>query len=67
VDGAAVIVTSDRIAKERRISKGDFERIFALWPDYKVGAIRRRELVTRSQNTTYIISLLHWRETLKSE
>ena len=63
VDGAAVIVTSDRIAKERRISKGDFERIFALWPAYKVGTIRREELVAKSQNTTYIISILHWQDT----
>jgi hypothetical protein len=67
VDGAAVIVTSDRIAKERRISKGDFERIFGLWSAYKVGTIRRGELITKSQNTTYIISLLHWQETSEAD
>jgi cupin 2 domain-containing protein len=52
--------------KERRISKREFERVFAVWSDYKVGTVRRGKLAILSQNTTYILSILHWREEFQS-
>jgi hypothetical protein len=66
VDGAAVIVRSGQMGQERRVSKGDFERLFAFWGAYNRGTIGRGELGKRSQNTTYILSILHWREEAQS-
>jgi hypothetical protein len=62
VDGSAVIVRSGQMGQERRVSRGDFQRLFAFWSAYNRGAIGRAELGKRSQNTTYILSILHWRE-----
>ena len=62
IDGAAVIVRSGQMGEERRVSKGDFQRLFAFWSAYNRGTIGRAELGKRSQNTTYILSILHWRE-----
>jgi len=66
VNEAAVIVWSNQMSRERAISKRDFERIFAVWPAYKVRTVRRGELAKLSQNTTYILSILHWREEYQS-
>lgn len=64
VDSAAIVVKSVRMAQERRVSKGDFERLFPLWPGYRDGELRRADpRIMRSQNSTYVISILHWRET----
>jgi hypothetical protein len=41
----------------RHVTKGDFAYIFNLWPSYKAGTLRRDQL-NRSQNTTYILSIL---------
>jgi hypothetical protein len=48
----------------RSISREDFRRVYQQWPAYKVGKINRTDLgqITRSQNTSYILSLLHWLE-----
>jgi hypothetical protein len=59
VDGGAVTILPST-GNERRISKGDFEKVLNHWPAYKAGRLDRTELT--SQNTTYIFSLLHWRE-----
>ena len=40
----------------------DFEKMFALWGAYNRGTVSRAELGKRSQNTTYVLSILHWRE-----
>ena len=61
VDGASVTVLPGT-GNERRISKGDFEKILDAWPAYQAGRLSRGELTGISQNTTYILSLLHWRE-----
>src|SRR4051812_17922602 len=62
VDGAAVIVRSGQMGRERRVSKGDFQRLFVFWGAYNRGTVGRAELGKHSQNTTYILSILHWRE-----
>jgi hypothetical protein len=66
VDSAAVIVRSGQMGQERRVSKGDFQRLSAFWGAYNRGTIGRAELGKRSQNTTYILSILHWREETQS-
>ena len=66
VDGfeptAIVVIPARR--KARRVSREDFRRVYAQWGAYKSGTIGRADLgeITRSQNTSYIISLLHWLE-----
>ncbi len=46
----------------RPITRGDFEKVLAVWPDYKAGTLSRSRLILESQNSTYIVSLLHWLE-----
>jgi hypothetical protein len=68
VDDAAVIVQAGQMGQERRVSRGDFQRVFTLWDAYNQGTMSRSELGKVSQNTTYILRILHWREeTLNSE
>lgn len=50
-------------APPRAISRGDFEKVAGLWSAYKAGTLTRSGLIHESQNTTYIIGLLHWLET----
>jgi hypothetical protein len=61
VDGGKVIVIPAK-GKPRSITKADFAGVYALWPTYTSGMIGRAELCAKSQNTTYILSLFHWRE-----
>ena len=46
-----------------RITKSEFQKIFADWPAYRLGTVRRSVLGEESKNTTYILSILHWHET----
>jgi len=62
LDSSSVLIQSEHMNQERHVSKGDFERLFAFWPAYTCGTVGRSELAKRSQNTTYILSILHWRE-----
>lgn len=56
-------VTSDKPKpQERRIGKSDFEGVYRLWRGYCDGEISRVEVTKVSQNTSYIFSLLRWRE-----
>lgn len=58
-------ITSDAIEisgesfKPRRIQRSDFDYVASMWNAYKTGQLRRGQL-NRSQNTTYILTLLHW-------
>jgi hypothetical protein len=61
VDGAAITVIPKN-GKPRSVSKTDFGKMYALWAAYKASTIGRAELATKSQNTTYILSLFHWLE-----
>jgi hypothetical protein len=65
VDNTAVRVSSGRMqdkGKGRLVSRGEFERFFPLWPAYKAGTVQRTALTAASQNTTYVISILHWQD-----
>jgi hypothetical protein len=64
IDGAKVVVIPAK-GKPRSVSKADFAGMYSLWSTYKSGTIGRAELTAKSQNTTYILSLFHWRESLK--
>ena len=43
----------------RRIPQSDFEKLFAKWGDYKSERLPRQELRNLSQNSTYILTILH--------
>ena len=58
VDGATVIVRHGQMG--RRVSKRDFQHLFAFWDAYNRGTIGRVELGKRSENATYILSILQW-------
>jgi len=66
VDGAAVIVRHGQMGYQRRVSKRDFQHLFALWGAYNRGTIGRVELGKRSENATYILSVLQWRNEAQS-
>jgi hypothetical protein len=63
VEPGAVTVSSDRTSFPRRIAMSDFANVHARWADYCAGRLPRHELRDLSQNTTYIIGILRWRET----
>lgn len=44
--------------EQRRVGRADFERVFAVWDDY-VTKRRDRYTLGFSQNSTYVISILH--------
>ena len=43
----------------RRISKGDFEKVYAIWSEYVAGNYPRSKMTSLSQNTTYILGIFH--------
>src|SRR5262249_3751151 len=50
----------------RKVPRADFERIFEVWPQYKVGERNRKNLQEITFNSVYVISVLHWLETQPS-
>jgi hypothetical protein len=58
----AITVGGGSITVPRHIGRGDFERIHSVWDAYRAGRYPRGEMLSLSQNTTYILSLLYWRE-----
>ena len=66
VNGDGIIVSGANIEKARMITREDFKKIYEVWDDYKNSKIPRSKLTPISQNTTYILSILRWRETTKA-
>lgn len=66
VSGSVIIVPVGQADRMRIISKAEFRRIFRSWQTYKVGDIERKELLSRSDNAPYIISILHWYDETES-
>jgi hypothetical protein len=62
VDQEAITVSGEETATPRCIRKAEFARIFEHWEGYKNGTVSRSDLVDLSFNTTYILSILQWRE-----
>jgi hypothetical protein len=59
VDGSSVCVSGGAMRARRRVSKGDFAKIFAVWDEYTAGNFARSRMLPLSQNSTYILSILH--------
>lgn len=58
IEPTAITVHGGRMQVARRISKGDFERVYDVWQSYVEGHYSRERLTALSQNTTYILSML---------
>ena len=63
VEPSSITIEADGAPVPRQVAKSEFQKIFADWPAYRVGTIRRSALRDKSKNTTYILSILHWQET----
>jgi hypothetical protein len=63
VEPSSVTIEADGTSVPRQVAKSEFQKIFADWPAYRVGTIRRSALRDKYKNTTYILSILHWQET----
>ena len=54
-----VTVFGGRMRAERTIPKAEFGKLAAVWDRYRAGRLPRSDLGSLSQNTTYVLSLLH--------
>jgi hypothetical protein len=59
VSADAIEISGRTIKGARKISRSDFEFVADRWDAYLDRQLRRYEL-NRSQNTTYILTILHW-------
>jgi hypothetical protein len=44
----------------QHISKGEFEKVWEVWPEYKGGKFPRHQFQEITRFSKYIISILHW-------
>lgn len=59
VDRTSVTVSGGNMQMHRRVSKGDFEKVYSISSQYLAGSYPRSKMIDLSQNTTYIVSTLH--------
>jgi hypothetical protein len=59
VDRTSITVSGGEMSMPRRVSKGDFEKVASIWEEYTAGNYPRSKMTNLSQNTTYILSILH--------
>jgi len=62
IGDASISVDTPRTKGYQRVPKQDFEKVFAVWSDYKINKIPRNELTDLTRYSKYIISLLRWYE-----
>jgi hypothetical protein len=58
MDASSITVSGGRMRMPRRISKGEFEKVYAVLDAYRAGNYTRSRMGALSQNTTYILSIL---------
>ena len=59
VGNSGIMVFGGNMSVPRAVSRGEFEKVYAVWDEYTGGEYSRAELTKLSQNTTYILSILH--------
>jgi hypothetical protein len=62
VERTAITISGGDMQMPRRVSKGGFEKVHAVWDAYLAGNYPRSRMTNLSQNTTYILSILHLAE-----
>ena len=60
VERTSITVAGGNMQMPRRISKGDFEKLYSVWPDYIEGNYPRFKMRDLSLNVTYIVSIFHF-------
>jgi hypothetical protein len=58
----AIIIGTNKVKEPRKITRNDFENMYADWPDYCAGKAARSTLRNKSHNLTYILSIFHRQE-----
>ena len=58
VGRSSVTVSGGNMQGSRRVSKGDFEKLYAVWDQYLAGNYPRSSMLLLSHNSTYIVSIL---------
>ena len=58
MDRSSVTVFGGKMIAARRVSKGEFEKLHAVWDAYRARRFPRSDMRALSQNTTYILSIL---------
>ena len=61
-DAESVIVKSEGIDGERRVSRTDFANVFEVWEGYRSGVVPRQRINDITRNSTYVLAILHWAE-----
>jgi hypothetical protein len=59
IERSAIVVRGGKMVEPRLVSKGEFEKLYAVWDQYLAGSLPRSKMLPLSQNTTYILSILH--------
>jgi hypothetical protein len=59
VDRTSVTVSGGNMRAPRRISRGEFEKLYEIFDAYLAGNYPRSKMLVLSQNITYILSILH--------
>lgn len=59
IDRSGILVSGGNMSVARPVSRGDFEKVYNVWEAYTGGEYTRAEMTQISQNTTYILSILH--------
>jgi hypothetical protein len=59
VERTVITIFGGDMQMPRRLSKDDFARVYAVWDAYIGGRYPRSKMTDLSQNTTYIVSILH--------
>ncbi len=62
VDEGEIIVQTPNAKHLQHVSRGEFEKIWGVWPAYKAGQIQRQEIREMTYHSKYILSILHWLE-----
>ena len=62
VERDRVVVRPPSAQNHQRVPKGDFEKMYRLWPAYKSSQTKREELRSVTRFSKYIISIFHWFE-----
>ena len=53
------VIVKPKSGKSRKIPASEFEKVFSRWREYLSGRFARNELRNLTQNSTYIITILH--------
>jgi len=62
IDETSIEIEAPKAMNLQNVPRGDFEKVWEVWKDYKAQKVKRYELRDMTRFSKYIISLLHWNE-----